>query len=112
MLRRPWCLSISTTIALTLFVSVAVSAPIGYTQTNLVSDIPNLAANTDPNLVNPWGISSSPGSPFWVSDNGMVSARGCFAISRSRLFSVEGSLSADDAAAAARDASAVRRLTL
>jgi uncharacterized protein (TIGR03118 family) len=23
----------------------------------------------DPNLVNPWGISESPGSPFWVSDN-------------------------------------------
>jgi hypothetical protein len=42
----------------------------GYVQTNLVSDIPGLAANTDPNLRNPWGISFSPGgSPFWVSDN-------------------------------------------
>jgi len=39
-------------------------------QTNLVSDIPGLAAHTDPNLVNPWGISSSPTSPFWISDNG------------------------------------------
>jgi uncharacterized protein (TIGR03118 family) len=39
-------------------------------QTNLVSDIPGLAANTDPNLKNPWGISESSGSPFWVSDNG------------------------------------------
>jgi uncharacterized protein (TIGR03118 family) len=29
-----------------------------------------MAAVTDPNLVNPWGISSSPTSPFWVSDNG------------------------------------------
>ena len=40
----------------------------GFVQTNLVSDIPNLAANTDFNLKNPWGISSSPTSPFWVSD--------------------------------------------
>jgi uncharacterized protein (TIGR03118 family) len=37
-------------------------------QTNLVSDIPGLAALTDPNLQNPWGISHSPTSPFWVSD--------------------------------------------
>jgi len=39
-------------------------------QTNLVSDLPGVAAVTDPNLVNPWGISESSGSPFWVSDNG------------------------------------------
>jgi uncharacterized protein (TIGR03118 family) len=42
----------------------------GFTQTNLVSDIPGLAAVTDPNLVNPWGIASSGSSPFWVSANG------------------------------------------
>jgi len=29
-----------------------------------------VAANTDPNLVNAWGIASSATSPFWVSDNG------------------------------------------
>lgn len=28
------------------------------------------AMNTDPNLVNPWGLSRSSGSPWWVSDNG------------------------------------------
>src|SRR5262245_63108010 len=39
-------------------------------QTNLVSDLPGVAANLDPHLVNPWGISESSGSPFWVSDNG------------------------------------------
>ncbi|WP_176946204.1 TIGR03118 family protein [Bradyrhizobium sp. Rc2d] len=39
-----------------------------YVQTNLVSDIPGLAAVTDPNLVNPWGVSFLPGSPFWISD--------------------------------------------
>jgi hypothetical protein len=42
----------------------------GYTQTSLVSDIPGLAAFTDPNLVNPWGITTSGSSPFWISDNG------------------------------------------
>lgn len=41
-----------------------------YTQTNLVSNVPGLASSTDPNLVNPWGVSFSPTSPFWVSDQG------------------------------------------
>lgn len=41
-----------------------------YGQTNLVSNIPGMAANTDPNLVNPWGVSESSSSPFWISDNG------------------------------------------
>jgi uncharacterized protein (TIGR03118 family) len=40
-----------------------------FRQTNLVSDIPGLAPLTDPNLKNPWGLSSSSGSPIWVSDN-------------------------------------------
>src|SRR5262245_58831090 len=39
-------------------------------QTNLVSDLPGVAANLDPNLVNPWGISESSASAFWISDNG------------------------------------------
>jgi uncharacterized protein (TIGR03118 family) len=38
-------------------------------QTNLVSDLPGAAGVTDANLVNPWGISESGGSPFWISDN-------------------------------------------
>src|SRR5579859_4085001 len=38
-------------------------------QTNLVSDLPGVAAVTDPNLVNPWGIAESSSSPFWISDN-------------------------------------------
>ena len=38
-------------------------------QTNLVSDLPGVAQVQDPNLVNPWGISESSGSPFWISDN-------------------------------------------
>src|SRR3954447_1992677 len=38
-------------------------------QTNLVSDLPGVAQVQDPNLVNPWGISESGASPFWISDN-------------------------------------------
>ena len=38
-------------------------------QTNLVSDLAGVAQVQDTNLVNPWGISESTGSPFWISDN-------------------------------------------
>jgi uncharacterized protein (TIGR03118 family) len=41
-----------------------------YVQHNLVSDIPGMADVTDPNLVDPWGISTSATSPFWVSNAG------------------------------------------
>jgi uncharacterized protein (TIGR03118 family) len=40
-----------------------------YHQTNLVSDLPGMALIQDPDLVNPWGISLSGGSPFWVANN-------------------------------------------
>jgi uncharacterized protein (TIGR03118 family) len=49
--------------------SLAVPALAGYHETNLVSDIPGVALVTDPNLKNPWGMSSSMTSPIWVSDN-------------------------------------------
>src|SRR6266581_2269010 len=41
-----------------------------YQQTNLVSDIAGVALFKDTNLVNPWGLSHSPTSPWWISDNG------------------------------------------
>ena len=41
-----------------------------YQETKLVSDLSGVASFTDPDLVNPWGISYSPTGPFWVSDNG------------------------------------------
>ena len=41
-----------------------------YRQTNLVSDLPNIARFQDPNLVNSWGLSHGPTTPWWVSDNG------------------------------------------
>ena len=42
-----------------------------FTVTNLVSDQAGVAANTDPHLINPWGLSQlNSSSPLWVSDNG------------------------------------------
>jgi uncharacterized protein (TIGR03118 family) len=41
-----------------------------YQQTNLVSDLTTEKAVTvDPNLKNPWGLTRSAGSPWWVSNN-------------------------------------------
>jgi uncharacterized protein (TIGR03118 family) len=40
-----------------------------FTVTPLVSDQAGVAPNTDPHLVNPWGISAFPGNPLWISDN-------------------------------------------
>jgi uncharacterized protein (TIGR03118 family) len=39
-----------------------------FVQTNLVSSIPGMAPDTDPNLQGPWGISFSTTSPFWIAD--------------------------------------------
>ena len=41
-----------------------------YLQTNLTADQSGVATNMDTNLVNPWGLSRSSGSPWWISDNG------------------------------------------
>src|SRR5258706_14328712 len=66
--RTPWACVAALTLA-TGGLSLATAAD--YVQTNLVSNIPSLAAITDPMLVNPWGVSRSPTSPFWVSNQGM-----------------------------------------
>jgi uncharacterized protein (TIGR03118 family) len=56
--------------------SADASPPGGYKQINMVSDQPGVAPLADPDLVNAWGLSASPGtdaapgSPLWVSDNG------------------------------------------
>lgn len=41
-----------------------------YTQMNLVSNVSGVAPVTDPQLINPWGLSRGSGSPWWVSDAG------------------------------------------
>lgn len=60
-----WC----GLLCATVFGSAAATAgPTYFTQTNLASDVPGLALLTDPLLKNPWGVSFSVTSPFWVSD--------------------------------------------
>ena len=63
-----WLLSTSPTAL------VKAATPESFHQTNLVSDQPGVALIQDSNLVNPWGISLSGGSPFWVSNNGTGTA--------------------------------------
>jgi uncharacterized protein (TIGR03118 family) len=61
-------LRLTASTALTLSMG-AVAFGQHYTQTNLVSNTPGVAPVTDPQLVNPWGVSRGSGSPWWVSDN-------------------------------------------
>jgi uncharacterized protein (TIGR03118 family) len=54
--------------------------------TNLTSDVPGIAPNTDPVLQNAWGVAFTPNaSPFWISDN----ATGC-----STLYDGQGAIQA------------------
>jgi|SRR5271165_3091635 len=58
--------------------SAAITKADTYQQTDLVSNIPGLAMVTDPQLVNPWGVSfigPTPfSSPFWISNQGTNTA--------------------------------------
>ena len=65
------------TVAAMLAVAAAVLAAAtpaaernAYVQHNLVSDGFLPADHTDSHLVNAWGLTSLPGSPWWVADNG------------------------------------------
>jgi len=64
--------AIGSLVLMTLILVCAASLVLAqqYQVTKLVSDQPGLAQFTDPNLVNPWGLTSSSTSPWWVSDNG------------------------------------------
>ena len=68
MMKRTIALTSLCLFALTA--SHSLEANDAYLVRNLVSDIPDLADHTDPNLLGAWGISQSPSSPFWVSDAG------------------------------------------
>lgn len=56
-------------LALSLLLALPVAAGGGaYRVHRLVSDQPGRAPHTDPNLINGWGISAGPTTPWWVSD--------------------------------------------
>ena len=74
--RSPWgVLALAGVLTITLGLALASPATADseknfYQQHNLVSDGFVPADHVDSHLVNPWGMASSPTSPFWVSDNG------------------------------------------
>jgi amicyanin len=58
-----------TQLMLLATMQAAAFAGTSFLQHNLVSDVPGLADQTDPNLVNPWGMASSATGPWWISNN-------------------------------------------
>ncbi|HUL72892.1 MAG TPA: TIGR03118 family protein [Vicinamibacterales bacterium] len=50
-------------LSLILVAAPALASPIGFIVTPLASD------QSDPHLTNPWGLASSPTSPFWIGAN-------------------------------------------
>src|ERR1700722_20969368 len=62
-------LMVSTVVVLAQTATPQTPANI-FVQHNLVSSVPGLADVTDPNLIDPWGMSFSATSPFWISNHG------------------------------------------
>jgi uncharacterized protein (TIGR03118 family) len=58
-----------TLLAVGLSLIPAVTKAQHYKQTNLVSDIQGMAPVIDANLKNPWGLTRSSTSPWWVGNN-------------------------------------------
>ena len=61
---------VSLVLGLLSVPAVVLASPVGYVQTNLVSDGTVPAAVQDSNLENPWGIAFGPTTPFQIADNG------------------------------------------
>ena len=68
--HRPIDHLVKAACAIALAVAPTILHADTFSQINLVSNEPGLALVTDPNLINPWGLSNSATSPFWVSDQG------------------------------------------
>ena len=65
---------VTTAIAVATLYASTWRAEADFIQTNLVSDIPGLAALTDPALHNPWGMSHTDTSPIWTSNQATQTA--------------------------------------
>jgi uncharacterized protein (TIGR03118 family) len=65
--RKSWKLLLL--FGFSLFLLPVVTQAQHYKQTNLVSDIMGMAPVHDPNLKNPWGLTRSSSSPWWVGNN-------------------------------------------
>jgi len=61
--------AVATLLAFGVPVAMLAAGPNSFVQHNLVSNTAGVADVTDPNLVDPWGVSFSATGPFWVSDH-------------------------------------------
>lgn len=66
---RRWMFTSALVLGLTAPSLAAATPPNIYVQQNLVANVAGQAAFTDPNLLDPWGVSLSSSSPFWVSNH-------------------------------------------
>ena len=57
-------------VAVAVLFGAAVAQADTYSWQNLQSDIAGVAAHTDSNLVNPWGLAASANGTIWVANNG------------------------------------------
>jgi hypothetical protein len=69
---RPIVMSVGVYMLVTLGIVAQAQAGATFSVTNLITNNQsvNPAQITDPNLVNPWGVSFGPTTPIWVSDEG------------------------------------------
>jgi len=67
--RGRFTLSLALALA-TIALGSGLASANDFTQTNLVSDVANLALHQDLVLKNAWGLSHGPNTPFWISDAG------------------------------------------
>jgi uncharacterized protein (TIGR03118 family) len=65
---RTTLLLFAVLVTLSICSSLEAQQP-GYFQTDLVSNTAGMATTTDPQLLNPWGISFLPGQDFWIANN-------------------------------------------
>ena len=68
-MKRVWIPYLSVSVAAGLGLALSAPAPF-FEATILLSDGSVPADHVNPNLVNPWGLASSPTGPFWISNEG------------------------------------------
>jgi uncharacterized protein (TIGR03118 family) len=55
--------------------ATAAAAHVGFSQVNLISDVPGLAQVTDFRVSNPWGITMGPTTPLWVNNDNTATSQ-------------------------------------
>ena len=74
-MKLGWLRLFSLPVAMALVIGLPAAPAVAaadnqYTVHPLVLNVAGMAPNTDPNLVNAWGLTASATSPWWVADNG------------------------------------------